>query len=126
MSDDNNMRIWDRVWDTPDEFTKKVPMRGGFTAIDPAYQLKKATELWGPCGDGWGLCNVKWSHFQLPSGDVIMMVEAELFYPAENRKDGKMFRGLIPVAVDAKFRDCTIHLGASWIAAPAHLRCSPG
>ena len=50
----NNMQIWDKVCETDREYTRKCNLRGGFTAIDPEYQIKRATEIWGAIGIGWG------------------------------------------------------------------------
>lgn len=49
-----NMELWERVCETPPEHTKQVNQRGGFTAIDAHYQVMRATELFGPVGQGWG------------------------------------------------------------------------
>lgn len=50
----NNLRIWSQVDKTDPAHTKKVNQRGGFTAISAAYQIMKATEVFGPVGEGWG------------------------------------------------------------------------
>lgn len=52
MSD--NLRIWSAVEKTNPAHTKKVNQRGGFTAISAAFQIKAATQLFGPIGIGWG------------------------------------------------------------------------
>lgn len=52
MSD--NLRIWSQVERTDPAHTKKVNQRGGFTAISAAYQIMRATEVFGPIGVGWG------------------------------------------------------------------------
>lgn len=49
-----NMKIWDQVAVTNPAYTKKVNQRGGFTAISAAYQIMRATEVFGPVGTGWG------------------------------------------------------------------------
>lgn len=49
-----NMEIWNKVEKTNPDDTKKVNQRGGFTAIDAYSQIKKATEVFGPVGVGWG------------------------------------------------------------------------
>lgn len=51
---ENNLRIWSQVDKTNPAHTKKVNQRGGFTAISAAYQILKATEVFGPIGEGWG------------------------------------------------------------------------
>lgn len=51
-----NMRIWDQVNMTDPSATKNFTGMGGFkgTAIKPTYLMRKATEIFGPCGEGWG------------------------------------------------------------------------
>ena len=48
-----NMDLWSSVETTDPEFTTKVNQRGGFTAIGAQYQIKTATETFGPFGIGW-------------------------------------------------------------------------
>ena len=51
----DNMRIWDQVCKTDPANTKEVAYgKRKFTAIDAYSQIKRATELWGPVGHGWG------------------------------------------------------------------------
>lgn len=50
----DNLRIWSQVEKTDPSHTKHVNQRGGFTAISAAYQIKRATETFGPIGEGWG------------------------------------------------------------------------
>ena len=51
-----NMRIWEQVETTDPSATKNFTGMGGFkgTAIKPTYLMRKATEVFGPCGEGWG------------------------------------------------------------------------
>ncbi|WP_172415497.1 hypothetical protein [Pseudomonas fluorescens] len=51
-----NTRIWDQVDTTDPSATKNFTGMGGFkgTAIKPTYLMHKATEVFGPCGEGWG------------------------------------------------------------------------
>jgi hypothetical protein len=51
-----NTRIWDQVDTTDPSATKNFTGMGGFkgTAIKPTYLMRKATEVFGPCGEGWG------------------------------------------------------------------------
>ena len=55
MTDKKNMQLWDAVKTPNSKYTKKVSMRGGFTAISPQYLIMKATEQFGPYGHGFGL-----------------------------------------------------------------------
>ena len=50
----DNMKIWNEVCVTDPDHTKHVNARGGFTAIDAMYQVRRATEIFGPVGQGWG------------------------------------------------------------------------
>jgi hypothetical protein len=49
-----NMELWDSVEKTDPDQTKHVSQRGGFTSINAHYQMKIATEKFGPVGKGWG------------------------------------------------------------------------
>lgn len=50
----DNLAIWKQVERTDPSHTKRVNQRGGFTAISAAYQIMRATEVFGPVGTGWG------------------------------------------------------------------------
>jgi len=50
----SNMKVWDSVSKSDAKFLKKVNVGRGFTAIDAHSQIMKATEVFGPVGEGWG------------------------------------------------------------------------
>jgi hypothetical protein len=50
----DNTRIWRQVEKTNPAHTKQVNQRGGFTAVSANYQIMRATEVFGPIGEGWG------------------------------------------------------------------------
>lgn len=52
MSD--HLDFWNSVCTTDPKHTKKVTLGRSFTAIDPMYQVMKATEAMGVAGKGWG------------------------------------------------------------------------
>ncbi|BCV03387.1 MAG: hypothetical protein CM15mV66_160 [uncultured marine virus] len=58
MDDDTktkNLNIWNEVKETDPRFTKKVSFGArSFTSIDAHYQIRRATEVFGPVGTGWG------------------------------------------------------------------------
>lgn len=54
------MELWDKVSKTDPSLTKQVQQRGGFTAVCAQAQVKKATEMFGKYGKGWGLKNCKY------------------------------------------------------------------
>ena len=54
MSD--NMRIYNAVRAVPEEAKRAITAGRlkGKTDINPMWRIKALTELFGPCGDGWG------------------------------------------------------------------------
>ena len=56
----NHMNIWDFAKSVPDQFRKPFSIGSrDLTAIDPMFMFMRATEQWGPIGDGWGFEIVK-------------------------------------------------------------------
>lgn len=60
---DGLAKIWSKVDVTPPAYTRA--MDGDFrgTAINPTFQIRRATEQWGPMGLGWGF-DVLEEHFE--------------------------------------------------------------
>tara|TARA_R110002020_G_scaffold330580_1_gene546201 strand:+ start:2750 stop:3226 length:477 start_codon:yes stop_codon:yes gene_type:complete len=59
MSKDNQVKdtlsLWNKVSKSDPKYLKKVSFGSrSFTAIDPQYQVRSATEAFGPIGHGWG------------------------------------------------------------------------
>lgn len=55
MTTEKNMQIWSQVCETDPAFTKSFT-RGTFkgTDVNPAWRMKRLTEVFGPAGTGWG------------------------------------------------------------------------
>ena len=91
-----NMKLWKSVETTDPAFTTRVNQRGGFTAIGAQYQLRTATEKFGPMGAGWGVedeTREKWE-------DVGLAVyQAKLWYKPDS---GSM--GSIPIHSSIKYQ----------------------
>jgi hypothetical protein len=52
---EHNKKYWDQLKTTDPRFTKKINKGfGELTTIDPMWQIGKMTEVFGPCGIGWG------------------------------------------------------------------------
>lgn len=49
-----NLELWNRVQETDPNFTTKVEFGQKFTSIDAMYQVRRATQEFGPVGTGWG------------------------------------------------------------------------
>ena len=78
----SNTELWDAVYATDPEFTKKVAMRGGFTSIGGYYLVRKATERWGAYGSTWGLRECKYGYDCSADGAILALyLEAKFEYP---------------------------------------------
>jgi len=86
--------------DIPQGYLKQVAYgKRRYTAINPQYQIKDATERWGPYGHRWGLRNLNWEVFDniesvridQDTGEVLppttsreIVLHAEFYYPYED------------------------------------------
>lgn len=70
MSD--NTRIWNVLGTTDPKHTKSFNRAGGFkgTAVKPIYTDLKMTEMFGPCGIGWGMSEPQYQLVNGPEGEV--------------------------------------------------------
>ena len=84
----DNLRIWSKVDKTDPAHTKKVTQRGGFTAISAAYQIMRATEVFGPVGEGWG-----YTAGEPIFHDALVMVPVTLWHDDRANVFGPMFGG---------------------------------
>lgn len=75
MPKKKNLDLWTKVEKTNPKHTKKVQSRGGFTAIDAQYQLKVATEEFGPFGQGWGVKDEVFTNYE-----GLVLYQAQLWY----------------------------------------------
>ena len=108
-ADSDHLDLWDEVCVTedPDKNVKKGYRDKNLSFIDPHYQLKKATSLWGPFGDCWGIRHAKWQTVTAEAVDasgtsytgVSIVLEAEFFYPEPTEWRQTSF----PIIVDAPF-----------------------
>jgi len=68
-----NMALWNSVHITDPRFTKKITGKSyQGTAIDPQWQIMKATEIFGPFGQGWGTDDENY-RFERINADVLMV-----------------------------------------------------
>lgn len=108
----DTMQLWNSVRTTDVKFTKSASNgRFSFTNIDPTYQLRRATELWGPYGDKWGLFDLKWTTLQ--AEHPILMLEGTFVCTTVDNDVS------FPIAVDMKLKagdDCCKKLVTSAIS----------
>lgn len=106
-----NLAFWDFVEETDKNFTKKIPGGKNLTAIDAYYQIKRATELWGPYGLSWGVeCGTdKFEFITTPVGGIAVYT-ARMYFPANLGIDHAQYRnmwdgefGFIPIHSSLQF-----------------------
>lgn len=81
MADNPNMRIYDAVRFVPEQAKKKITggKLKGMTDINGMWRIKKLTEQFGPCGEGWYPSDVKyWRDSLDTNGSVALSCELYL------------------------------------------------
>ena len=72
----NNMELWNRVSKTDKKYIKKgYKGKDYLFSINPQYQRKLATEIFGPIGEGWGV-----SDLRVEIAGEILVYTATLWY----------------------------------------------
>jgi hypothetical protein len=68
------MRIWDSLSRTDPAHTKGFKRAGGFsgTAVKPMWVIKRLTEEFGPCGEGWGINEPSFQTVPGNNGEVLV------------------------------------------------------
>jgi len=82
-----NLDLWKAVQTTDLAFTKPSTSGRSITTIDPQYQLREATNQFGPFGIGWGIKpdTVKISYKTLGTNELLMY-DAVMFYNYEGEE----------------------------------------
>ena len=89
-----NLRLWRSVEKTPPDMTKDVKFgKRHYTTIDPQWQMRVATALWGPYGMRWGLRNMSYQMVEQHDGDEngrfmtsVVILRADFFYPCNGKQ----------------------------------------
>ncbi len=97
----SNTKIWDAVKNTDPHHVKSVQQRGGFSAIDAQYTIQRATEQFGPVGQGWGY-DVEYDYKQLPGDVCLIFAYVTVWHGSRENKYGPI-AGCNPL-LDAKKR----------------------
>lgn len=67
------MKLWDAVEKTNPAYTKKAKIGGmNITAVAPQYQIKNATEQFGPYGIKWGFKDIEFDYSLVESLKLIV------------------------------------------------------
>ena len=94
MSDEwnANLHIWNKVEKTDPKHTKAVSYgTRKFTAIDAQYQILRATEVFGPVGEGWGY------ECEHSIQDGLAVCDVRLWYGGTKRQTFGPVRGMSAV-----------------------------
>lgn len=87
-----NTRIWDLLGKTDPTHTKKFTRSGGFkgTAIKPMWSNLRMTEVFGPCGLGWGQTEPQFQTVQA-EGEILVYCTVGMWYMDNGNKCGPVY-----------------------------------
>lgn len=89
MSD--NMNLWKKVETTCPSHTSPAKVSGQTrTTVKAIYQTEKATEIFGPQGQGWGIEPESEKYERINIGDEVMLQYNAIMYYSINDKVGRM------------------------------------
>lgn len=83
----DNMRIWNDVCMTDPKHTKESNFGRKITSISAQYQVQRATEQFGPVGEGWGY-NVDYDFKQLPNDICLVFAHVTIWHGDKTNKFG--------------------------------------
>ena len=102
----NNMELWSKVEKTNPAHTKPAKIGGlKITAIAPQYQIKCATEQFGPYGKGWGFKSIELDYNLVEKYDLVVF-KGVFFHPGgqfEIINSSKMHMDNAKKMIDADF-----------------------
>lgn len=77
-----NLRIWNALGKTDPAHTKGFSRAGGFrgTAIKPIWVTQRLTELFGPCGEGWGFEKPEFQLVATEFGETLVYCTVTAWY----------------------------------------------
>jgi hypothetical protein len=75
-------KIWDQLGRTDPAHTSQFKRGGGFsgTAIKPIWSFRRMTEMFGPCGIGWGVSEPTFQVVPGHEGEVLVYCTAAIWY----------------------------------------------
>tara|TARA_Y100000385_G_scaffold244190_1_gene262109 strand:+ start:257 stop:745 length:489 start_codon:yes stop_codon:yes gene_type:complete len=87
MSKDK-LELWNKVSKSDPKFLKKVSFGSrSFTAIDPQYQVRSATEQFGTIGHGWGWSN-ETRFINVSNGDTAVIADVTIWTGSSSNSFG--------------------------------------
>lgn len=100
---ETNTHIWDLLKKVPEAHLKPFQRGGGFrgTAIKPMWSIHRMTEVFGPCGTGWGIDAPEYKIQLVANDEILVYCIVTVWYEKPSQK-------LVGVGGDkiyAKFKD---------------------
>lgn len=85
-----NMKLWDRLGKTDPAHTKSFTRAGGFkgTAIKPMWSYKMMTEVFGACGQGWGINQPSFQTVSGYNGEVMVYCTVSIWWNNPDQQNG--------------------------------------
>jgi hypothetical protein len=82
-----NLRIWNALSRTDPKHTKGFSRAGGFkgTAVKPIWITQRLTEMFGPCGEGWGFEKPEFQLVNTPT-DTLVYCTVTAWYIDEKKQ----------------------------------------
>ena len=77
-----NLELWDRLFPTDPSQTKTFRRAGGFsgTSIKPYWSIMRATEEFGPIGQGWGWTEIENKIYSISNEQAVWFSKVLLWY----------------------------------------------
>lgn len=81
-----NLEIYNSLKSVPKEFTKEIQAGRlkGMTDIKPQWRLLRLTEVFGACGFGWKIQNLKFTYQQGKEHEIVCNCYLEFLYKLNN------------------------------------------
>ena len=104
--ENKNLSIWEKVQKTNPKHTKQANVGGRtITSINPTFQIKQATEIFGSYGYGFGLENTNFEYKELGT-TTLLVLHCDFFYKVDDTKHSFPLSGAIKMAyVSGKGRE---------------------
>lgn len=104
--ENKNLSIWEKVQKTNPKHTKQANVGGRtMTSINPTFQIKQATQIFGSYGAGFGLENTNFEYKEFGT-TTLLILHCDFFYKVDDTKHSFPLSGAIKMAyVSGKGRE---------------------
>lgn len=112
MTKEENLKLWDSLFKTDPDATKSFKRAGGFegTAIDAYYGVKKATEAFGPVGQGWGAYELENKTYTHTDGQAVWISRIRVWWGGRKENNAYQIEQYGQTMLVVKRRDGTVFI----------------